>query len=216
MALTIRTFITLLILSLCCLSNTQDKRSSGLFVVIVDDKRGYIDQNGKIVINPQFEGATDFSEGLAVIATSKNGYREGYIDETGRIVIRPKFDRATGFSEGLAAVGFGEFRLHGGGNHRWGFIDKSGRLVISPRFYDEPGGFSDGMCVVGNRQGKNGYIDKKGRLVIPYKYIWAGHFFEGLACVNVGDHFGFIDKTGSMLIEPKFTSPGGFNEGLSL
>jgi DNA-binding transcriptional regulator/RsmH inhibitor MraZ len=216
MKFTIRTFIALIILSLCCLSNTQDRRTGNLFVVIVDDKRGYIDRNGRIVIQPQFEGASDFSEGLAVIATSKNGYREGYIDETGRIVIRPKFDRATGFSEGLAAVGFGEFRLHGGGNHRWGFIDKSGRLVISPRFYDEPGGFSDGMCVVGNRQGKNGYIDKKGRLVIPYKYIWAGHFFEGLTCVNVGDHFGFIDKTGSMVIEPKFTSPGGFNEGLSL
>lgn len=215
MKLTIRTFFALLILSLCCLSNAQHRRSTSLFVVIVDDKRGYIDQNGRIVINPQFEGAPDFSEGLAVISTSKSGYKEGYIDETGRIVIRPRFDRATSFLEGLAAVGFGEFQLHGGGNHRWGFIDKSGRLVISPRFY-YAGGFSEGMCVVGNREGKNGYIDKKGRLVIPYKYPWAGHFFEGLACVNVGDHFGFIDKTGSMIIEPKFTDPGGFNEGLSL
>src|SRR5262245_52478553 len=74
MKLTIRTFIVLLILSLCCLSNAQHRRLNSLFVVIVDDKRGYIDQNGKIVINPQFEGASDFSEELAVISTSKNGY----------------------------------------------------------------------------------------------------------------------------------------------
>jgi len=74
MKLTIRTFIALIILSLCCLSNTQDRKSGRLFVVIVDDKRGYIDQNGRTVINPQFEGASDFSEGLAVISTSKNGY----------------------------------------------------------------------------------------------------------------------------------------------
>jgi WG repeat protein len=215
MKLTIRTFITLLILSLCCLSNTQDKRSSGLFVVIVDDKRGYIDRNGRIVIQPQFEGASDFSEGLAVISTSKNGYKEGYINETGSIVIRPEFDRATDFSEGLAAVGFGEFQLHGVGDHLWGFIDKSGSLVISPQFHDAAA-FSEGLCVVGNREGKKGYIDEKGRLVTPYKYTLASGFSEGLACVNLGDHFGFIDKTGSMVIEPKFTSPGGFKEGLAL
>src|SRR5262245_46332508 len=215
MALTIRTFLALLILSLCCLSNTQDKRSNGLFVVIVNDKRGYIDRTGRIVIKPQFDGASDFSEGLAVISTSENGYRQGYIDETGRIVIRPEFNRATDFSEGLAAVGYGEFQLHGGGDHRWGFIDKSGSLVISPQFYDA-GAFSEGLCVVGNREGKKGYIDKKGRLVIPYKYIWASPFSEGLACVNVGDHFGFIDKTGIIVIEPKFTDPGGFKEGVAL
>src|SRR5262245_46752183 len=180
MKLTIRTFIALLILSLCCLSNTQDKRSSGLFVVIVDDKRGYIDRNGRIVIQPQFEGASDFSEGLAVIATSKNGYKEGYIDETGSIVIRPRFDRATDFSEGLAAVGFGEFQLHGGEDHLWGFIDKSGSLVISPQFQDAAA-FSEGLCVVGNSEEKKGYIDEKGRLVIPYKYTLASGFSEGLA-----------------------------------
>src|SRR5262245_34605888 len=209
------TFIALIILSLCCLSNTQDRRAGNLFVVIVDDKRGYIDQKGRIVIKPQFEGATDFSEGLAVISTSKNGYKEGYIDETGRIVISPEFDRATDFSEGLAAVGFGEFTLHGGGDHIWGFIDRSGRLVIRPRFH-EAGAFSEGLCVVWNREGNKGYIDKRGRVVIPYKYTWASGFSEGLACVNVGDHFGFIDKTGRMVIEPKFTDPGGFSEGLSL
>ncbi|HEX5081149.1 MAG TPA: WG repeat-containing protein [Blastocatellia bacterium] len=215
MKLTIRTFIALIILSLCCLSNAQDRRSKSLFVVIVDDKRGYIDQNGKIVIKPQFEGASDFSEGLAVISTSENGYKQGYIDEAGSIVIRPQFDRALDFSEGLAAVGFGEFQMHGGGDHIWGFIDKSGRLVISARFH-EAGGFSEGLCVVVNREGKRGYIDKTGRLLIPYKYTWASGFSEGLACVNVGDHFGFIDKTGKMIIEPKFTDPGGFREGLAL
>jgi hypothetical protein len=217
MKLTIRTLFALIILSLCCLSNAQDRRSKSLFVVIVDDKRGYIDQNGKIVIRPQFEGASDFSEGLAVISTSKNGYKnkKGYIDESGSIVIPPEFDSAAEFSEGLAAVAFGEFTLHGGGDHIWGFIDKSGRFVISPRFHAAYG-FSEGMCVVGNREGKKGYIDKSGKLVIPYKYTWASGFSEGLACVNIGDHFGFIDKTGSMVIEPKFTSPGGFREGLSL
>jgi hypothetical protein len=52
MKLTIRAFIALLILSPCCLSNTQDKKSSGLFVVIVDDKRGYIDRAGKLIWQP--------------------------------------------------------------------------------------------------------------------------------------------------------------------
>ena len=83
----------------------QDQKSKKLFTVIVNDKRGYIDSTGKIVIQPQFEGASNFSEGLDVVAT---GNKEGFIDETGKLVIEPRFDTAREFSEGLAAVGFND------------------------------------------------------------------------------------------------------------
>ena len=78
-----------------------------LFVVTVKGKQGYINKAGKIIIKPQFRGASEFSEGLANVGTFEN-YKAGFIDKTGKIVIEPQFDVAEDFSEGLAAVGFGE------------------------------------------------------------------------------------------------------------
>src|SRR2546421_11859187 len=62
-------------------------------------KWGYIDGTGKVVIEPRFSWAEEFSEGLAAFENEDGKY--GYIDETGKVVIEPKFDNWTEFSEGL-------------------------------------------------------------------------------------------------------------------
>ena len=41
---------------------------------------------GKFVINPQFNDAKDFSDGLAAVRKSEKG-KYGFIDKTGRFVI---------------------------------------------------------------------------------------------------------------------------------
>jgi WG containing repeat len=204
----------------------QADKPVGLFVIIVNDKRGYIDRNGRIVIEPQFDGATSFSEGLAVIATSENGYAEGYIDSTGVIVIRPQFDKATEFSEGLALVGFDQSKKEikignktyitrsSHPSYRWGYIDRTGQYVASP-FYPNALGFSEGLAAVCLPEGKWGYIDKSGRIAIKPQFQSASSFSEGLACIMLNDKYGFIDRTGKVVIDPQFTSPGSFSEGLA-
>ena len=192
----------------------QKRQSSELFIVIVDDKRGFIDRTGKIVIEPQFRGANNFSEGLAVVAVSNPDYKLGYIDEIGKIIIEPKFDAARDFSEGLAAVGIGTFELHGGGEHKWGFIDKSGKMVIEPRF-EAARDFSEGLAAVRDDKGKWGFIDKTGKLVIPYKFDQAYEFSEGLANVRL-KKWGYIDHTGKFVIKPKYTFAAEFSEGLAV
>src|SRR5512146_1483082 len=54
---------------------------------------------GRIVVEPQFDEAAIFSEGLASVRT---GARYGYIDTSGTIVIPAKFDFSGAFSDGLA------------------------------------------------------------------------------------------------------------------
>ena len=64
-------------------------------------KYGFIDKSGKVVIEPQFDDAEDFSEGLAQVG--KDG-KWGFIDKSGKVVIEPQYDYVGDFSEGLAKV----------------------------------------------------------------------------------------------------------------
>ena len=46
-----------LLFSTSLIGNAQTEKSKRLFTVIVNDKHGYIDRSGKIVIEPQFDSA---------------------------------------------------------------------------------------------------------------------------------------------------------------
>ena len=134
-----------------------------LFHVCVGEKYGFIDKQGRMVINPQFDMALNFSEGLACVGVDEKTRKHGFIDKQGRMVINPQFDWADSFSEGLAQVGFGNDLKAS----KWGFIDKQGRMVINPQF-DMALGFSEGLAKVGFGDWmawKFGYIDKQGRMV---------------------------------------------------
>jgi hypothetical protein len=57
-----------------------------LYQISVNDKLGFIDKTGKMIIEPKFDDAEPFSEGLAKIYVGK---RYGYIDKTGKYVWEP-------------------------------------------------------------------------------------------------------------------------------
>jgi len=57
--------------------------SEGLAAVKIDDKWGYIDRSGKIVIEPLFGLAMKFRNGLAVV---HDGGRVYYVNRTGEII----------------------------------------------------------------------------------------------------------------------------------
>jgi hypothetical protein len=101
--------------------------------------------------------------------------------------------RANSFSGGLASVKFGSF-----------YIRKK-TLVWYPK----------GRASRPPKGNEFGFIDKTGTTIIQYRFFWAGNFFDGLACVQVGDKFGFIDKTGKMIIKPQYEWADNFSEGLA-
>ena len=148
--------------------------SEGLVPVEIKGKTGFMDRAGQIVIEPKFEGADDFHEGLAPVRvhseettwcpTEPSGSRKGFtnkwgfIDKTGKLVIPPQYESATPFSEGLAAINNCEEAF---------FIDKTGKKVISGDFTYATS-LAGGLALVNLKRkdfGWWGYIDRSGKLV---------------------------------------------------
>jgi hypothetical protein len=203
----------------------SDHFSEGLIPVKIEDKYGYEDEHGKMVIFPSFEYARDFSEGLA---TARKDGKFGYISHAGEFVIKPQFGDANDFSEGIALIrlsaiksptegvldGFTEFQK---GAHDYGYINKAGETIIAP-VYDAAGDFSSGLapvCMGDYGKRKCGYIDATGKVVIDLKFERANSFSEGLASVKIGAKFGYIDTTGSVVIAPIFEMAMDFQGGLA-
>jgi hypothetical protein len=154
------------------------KSDTPLFRFVVNERygAGYIDRQGKVVIQPQFlafgNHGGDFFEGLANVTTKDDG--DFYIDASGKRVARSNYLSTGDFSEGLATRWFPDEK-------KYGYIDHAAKVVIPARF-DSASSFSEGLAVV--KLGRRfGYIDRSGNFVIPARFASAGEFADGHALV---------------------------------
>ena len=67
-----------------------------------NDKYGFINKTGKVVIPCKWRWARDFHEGLAAVVDANGKY--GFINKTGKVVIPCQWRDADDFHEGLASV----------------------------------------------------------------------------------------------------------------
>jgi hypothetical protein len=73
----------------------------------INDKWGYINEEGAIIISPAYEFARDFHDGFAAVKVKALiGSKWGYINKQGEMVIKPKFDEVGEFCNGVARVKF--------------------------------------------------------------------------------------------------------------
>jgi hypothetical protein len=213
-------------------------RDDRIFPIFDNQKLGYIDGKGKVLVWPKFEAASgNFSEGLAIV------YEHGhvsFVDETPAVVIRTNASQAKDFSEGLAAV-----KIDG----LWGYIDRAGKLVIPPKFtsvmpfhegiadtesedmtwkaidrqghilFEPPedghnryfGWLSYGLApYIGG--GGWGFIGTNGRWAIAPHFDWVEDFKEGVAPVRIGAKWGYIEATGHFVVDPIYDAVGPFSE----
>jgi hypothetical protein len=202
-----------LLLCFVCLARAQP--NNDLFAVEKNGKTGFIDRTGKIVIPFQFDNATGFSEGLALV-TLKN--KRFFIDTTGRVVFEARFDIIREFSEGLAAVNIGEKRIPNVGlisdPGKWGYIDKTGKLVI-PMKFTHAESFSEGLAAI--KEGDNGaFIDHDTKKVFALPLDVTLGFHEGIAGVLYRGTLSYFDKAGKKISPPLGYGPKNhsFSEGL--
>ena len=184
----------------------------GLALVRIDDKWGFIDNTGTMVISCKKYNFSHlalaytcfgkgFSDGLAAIQVAGgNKYGEyGFIDKLGNEVISPVYDAVRDFSCGAAIVGIVDGSLgqdaDGTPRCKWGAINKNGDEIIPIGKYKRLGGNPE-YCR--DNPGVGDTIHDGN----------ARKFYEGMAFVypwgndNESSKYGFADTLGNEILPP--------------
>ena len=222
-------FMIVCVMTISCSSKsevfTDNAESQELYRIQVGGKCGFINEKGKLVIEPQFDRAYwYFSDNVCF---AELGERKGLIDVDGKFVaeLDASINWVRQFRKGVAT-----FRANNG---KEGIVNKSGEILLPATFkevfYDENNGFlvedtlgnygyvnyqgdiilpcqnkvvrtfNEGLMVVGNKNNKYGYVDTKGAWAIDTIYDDARDFGNGLARVKVDEKWHFIEHNGNVV-----------------
>ena len=159
------------------MSNEYDEilsYSEGLAAFKKNNKWGFIDLNGNVVISEQYDNVSSFNSNRALFMLPGEGY--GYIDRNNVKISDDRYFEAGVFSSNLAPIR--NF------TSEWGYIDTNSNIKISYQFA-EANSFSEGLASVKNSKGLWGFIDTSGKYVIEPKYTNAGSFINGFCFVKM-------------------------------
>lgn len=165
-----------------------DQCICGLSLVGKDNKIGYVDASGTIIIPLMYDEGLTFSEGYTAV---RSGNAWIYFDSTGKKLSDEQFYDAQSFHNGMAAVMKGK---------HYGYIDKKGKTIIDYQFSNARA-FAEGVAPVSNEKGLWGYINTKGEFVIMPEYTFADSFDNHEARVIKGSESYYIDKLNKKLHE---------------
>jgi hypothetical protein len=179
-----------------------------LLPVAFGEKCGFVDAAGKLVINPQYDGASFFAENTGLAPVSMGG-KWGLINRRGEYVVNPQFDSiGPAGNRPIFRVSVGD---------RWGTIDRKGAFVINPQFDWLDNFDAEGRARVRSGE-KVGIVDQTGKYVVPPQFdaIFAEelpngairHFVNGLAPAMLDGKWGYINESGAWVVNPQFAAAG--------
>jgi hypothetical protein len=180
-------------------SCSQINNDLNLYRIEKDDLYGFIDKQGKVVIQTQFDYVSNFSENFAY-ARKDSIY--GFIDKSGKFRIEFKFKQENDsslFSSFLSRPTIEILNKLESLSYSFSG-DKTRKLKVFPEI--EEIRFVNGLCPFYDEKSKKyGFIDKKGVFIIEPKFESAFPFSEGLAVIQIGDKYGYINTEGEIVIE---------------
>lgn len=166
-------------------------------------KYGYIDHSGAFIIQPFYDDAADFEEGVAIV---REGDTQKVIDTTGAVIFENK-DTILPFHNGLAA-----FISLKEDTSLYGYIDLTGKVVIEPSFTFAGNFNEDGQAYVALPGGKSyQLIDKLGKTLESYEVdlgsSYVSSFEDGYIIYNDTNtiRYGVKKVDGSDLFEAKYS-----------
>jgi hypothetical protein len=168
-----------------------------------NDRFGFINTKGQIVVPATFLSVGYFSNGLAWAKTS--ALTIGFIDKSGNWVLNPQFESAKEFDP---ESGFALVKSTG----EWKLIDRTGKaLVVSGATgYGE---FYEGVCNA-KKGAKVGLINTNGEWIVAAQYDKIQRMQNGYANVRNIEFWGVIDNTGKVIIPVKYENINPNDNGI--
>lgn len=174
----------------------------GLFGFEQNNKIGYMDKNGNVVI-PAIYSYDSSITNLPTIPYFYKGYAKvvkdrkfGLIDKTGKIVIPVEHESITPYTQ------LGNFVLVTktiSGKKKYGVLNLQNKELIPTDNEDIK---FDTNIVTAKKNGKWGLFDKNGKQLLPYEYNWLSYSATDKVLVaEKGTQYGIIDLTGKWLFE---------------
>ncbi len=182
---------------------------NGLAVVHMDGKKGLIDKNGKLVLEPVYTHIGVFENGVA-IANLEDSSR--IINEKGQIMVEmPYF--AVYFRDGFAVF----TKSNSMGESRYGYMDQTGRVIGEPRYLDVSPN-KDGTAVVMTEERLYQAIDKNGSVIRTLDCEYVGWSSEDLRVYQskANKKYGYMDDQGNIVIAAAFDQAYPFQDGFAV
>lgn len=175
-----------------------------------DNKAGFIDAKGKVVLQGIKGNVYAFSNGLAKVEhyLPNNGKVYYYIDKTGKTILKPSMKDVEWYEDFFEEVA--SFKQKS--TNLSGLINKKGEIVLKPQFQDISY-FSNGVAAA-KLNDKYGFINKAGTFVIKNEYDEFKSFEKDLILVKKGKFYGAIDSKGKEIISFKYSELEEYKGGL--
>ncbi|MCH8903667.1 MAG: WG repeat-containing protein [Bacteroidetes bacterium] len=176
----------------------EEHFNEGLIAVQLDDKWGFVDFEGKLIVPIEYDYVFHFENGFATVGmkNEEDILIYGLIDKKGDLIVPLEYDWIGRPYSGLALTKKID---------KYGYFNMKGELAI-PFKYDYALKFEHGMAKVGINKtaettDKNmSFIDSTGEEIFAFEYDYVHPFHDGLARVEKDEKYGFIDKKGIEVI----------------
>lgn len=175
--------------------------SDGLLLVSDQDGHmGFVDTKGNCVVEPKYDSANDFSEGLALVGKTVG---EGEDANVKYIIINKKGEDVFSFKADYTPV---KFEFSGGRipandtNEHVIFYDTKGEVVYKcPNKVKGVGDYNDKMYAFWTEEGEWGVMDFNDEPVVRPKYTYATLLADGRILVNDDKRYEVLDDKGNPL-----------------
>ncbi|WP_256358250.1 WG repeat-containing protein [Bacillus sp. sid0103] len=167
----------------------------------IEGKSGYIDEQGKTVIEPKFSLAESFIDGRAIVSLLENN-RENYgvIDRNGKFVIKPNYNQILSLDEGRFAIGKEIDPKQPCRRSIYALADSDGHILTGFNF-SMITKFEDGLASVTDEE-HTYFIDKHGKRKEHLPMVsgsgWLS-FEKTLIKGHIDDHLLYFNQTGELI-----------------
>jgi hypothetical protein len=160
-------------------------------------KWGYADTAKNILIAPQYDAATSFSNGLAIVEKNRKAFA---IDEIGKI-LTPGFDQMTVLKDTLLSIYLNEVSDTLGG---WGICSISGKLILATA-YDEIVEIDDNLFSF-RKDSLWGVVNRDGRMYTPAAYTSIDLVYRDYLSLRKGNKLGLMDRNGTRYLDDIYSA----------